>query len=191
MQFINLIYKVVPSGYGTKWSLAHCTKLYRGPERDSQGGEQPPGTSPRDEGTMIDDDFKRIVDQLFGRMMSDMLRMSPFSSLDAESDDHDEGSDEQRFESEIDSNEDHGEMIDLGDSILIAVDGVSDAARPRAVIKNRQLTVKIDGDNDRELKFDLPYNVSLKKSNTSVRNGVMEMHLPKTLNSEEEIGSKE
>lgn len=164
-------------------------KLYRGSEGDSQGGIQPPGASPRDEGTMIDDDFMRIVDQLFSRMMSDMLGISRWDSSGIESDAHIEDSEEQSVEFAKDKDENDGEMIDLGDSILVVVDNMPDTARPRAVIENKVLTIRIKTGHEREIRFELPYSVSVKRSNMSVKNGVMELHLPKLSNDEEEIDS--
>lgn len=166
------------------------SKLYRGPDGDSQGGAQPPGTSPRDEGTMIDDDFMRIVDRLFGRMMSDMLGMNPWGVRGTESDTRVEDSMEQSIEPRSDSDEKDGEMIDLADSILVVVDGVPDAAKIRAAVKNGQLTISIKGENEREISFDLPYHVSVKRSNLTVNNGVIEMHLPKILNNEKDIDAE-
>jgi hypothetical protein len=139
---------------------------------------------------MIDDDFMRIVDQLFGKMMSDILRMRSFDLPDGEAEDHLAGSEERSFEPNSEGQEEQGELFDLGDSILIVVDGVADGAKPRAVIKNRHLTINLGDEHEREIAFELPCRVNVKKSNASIRNGVMEMHIPKTLNNENDIESE-
>lgn len=135
---------------------------------------------------MVDDDFMRIVDQLFAGMMSDMLGMNPWESIDVESNEDSQGSGERT----LDSDEKDAEMIDLGDSILIVVDNMPEAPKIQALIKNQHLTIGVKIGHERKIGFDLPYRVSAKRSGFSVNNGVMEMRLPKILNEESDIDSE-
>jgi hypothetical protein len=132
----------------------------------------------------------RIVDRLFKSMMSDMLGISPWSTLEMGPDNSIEGPGESSVQSTLNHDEEDGEMIDLGDSVLIVVDNVPDAARVRAVVKDQHLAIQIRNGHQAETGFDLPYRVSVKRSGFSINNGVMEMRLPKILNEEKDTDSQ-
>ena len=68
------------------------------------------------------------------------------------------------------------EKIDLGDSLLLIMEGYSNAED--IIVEVLEKTVVVDNGSDKEY-VDIPYLVDVEKSGYSFRNGILEIRLEK------------
>ena len=80
------------------------------------------------------------------------------------------------------------EKIDLGDSVLILIEGQTDIENTPVKVSGTTIIVQL-GSERKEVVVDVGFQVDLEKSNVSHRNGVMEISAVKT--ESEDTGSND
>ena len=143
------------------------------------------GSNSRGMQYMIDDDFDKMVRHMFERFFKDTLGSNSnsagmirfgFQPSKVEED------------TDIDLTKEKDillEKIDLGDSLLLIMEGYSNAED--ITVEVLQKTIVVDNGSDKEY-VEIPYLVDVEKSGYSFRNGILEIRLEK-LDSENNVTS--
>ncbi|MHA3962811.1 MAG: hypothetical protein AM325_004650 [Candidatus Thorarchaeota archaeon SMTZ1-45] len=121
---------------------------------------------------MIDDDFesvfKRMIEELMGTfgMPMDNIRLRSWNDSFVD----------EPPEVQIDSMSDEPlvEKIDLGDGVLIVIDGLNDLEDPKVKVAESTIFVQ-PGLGKKEVTIEVGFPIDLEKSTASHRNGVIEI----------------
>jgi hypothetical protein len=134
---------------------------------------------------MIDDDFesvfRKMIEQLmesFGGIPEGNMRFRSWNGSIVN-----EPLDRQV---ELKSDDPIVEKIDLGDSVLILIQGQNDIENPSVKVSGSTVIVQL-GPERKEINIEVGFPIDLEKSNVSHRNGVMEISV---VNSDSEDTSK-
>jgi HSP20 family molecular chaperone IbpA len=126
---------------------------------------------------MIDDDFESVFRKMIEHFMGSFggipegnmtLRSWNGSSVNEPLD--------RNIESK--SDEPVVEKIDLGESVLILIDGQNDTENPSVEVSGSTIVVQL-GPARKEINIEVGFQIDLEKSNVSHRNGVIEITVAK------------
>ncbi|MHA1813811.1 MAG: Hsp20/alpha crystallin family protein [Candidatus Thorarchaeota archaeon] len=129
---------------------------------------------------IIDDEFDKIVRQMFERFFGGPMEMGPEGSATFTFRMMTTGmGPEQNEIPQTTGRTRDVEQIELEDRMIMIIDGVNTDIEPAVSMRDGQLVIKFtDGENN-TMKFDIPFNVDIEKSRVSLRNGVLEIDLVK------------
>ena len=126
---------------------------------------------------MIDDDFESVFRKMIEHFMGSFggipegnmtLRSWNGSSVNEPLDEQVESM----------SDEPLVEKIDLGESVLILIDGQNDTENPSVEVSGSTIVVQL-GPARKEINIEVGFQIDLEKSNVSHRNGVIEITVAK------------
>jgi len=136
---------------------------------------------------MIDDDFESVFREMiehfmksFGALPEGNMRLRSWNGSIVN-----EPLDEQV---ESMSDEPLVEKIDLGDSVLILIQGQNDIENPFVKVSGSTVVVQL-GPERKEINVEVGFQIDLEKSNVSHRNGVIEITVVKS--GSEDIGKND
>ncbi|MDF1538820.1 MAG: hypothetical protein P1Q69_07955 [Candidatus Thorarchaeota archaeon] len=132
---------------------------------------------------MIDDDFDKLVKDMFERFFGNAFRMVP-----GENGTH-IGISPEEFQQPVDNagHELFIDEIDLGDEYLVLVESPVSIEEPVAYARGTLLEIKVDPVVGQGIEINVPFNIDVEQSTVSHNNGVIEVRLVKSSNSNTEL----
>ncbi|MFW9850979.1 MAG: hypothetical protein ACFFF4_17765 [Candidatus Thorarchaeota archaeon] len=124
---------------------------------------------------MIDDDFDKLVRNMFERFFGKSFDMFPNESgIQMRI-----GSENNTIPETNPTREVVVDSIDLGDEYLVIIESPITVESPIASIKNNTLEVRFSEVVSKGVELEVPFNVDIAKSSVSQTNGVIEVRLVK------------
>ncbi len=124
---------------------------------------------------MIDDDFDKLVRNMFERFFGKSFDMFPNESgIQMRI-----GSEKNMVPEMNPTREVVVDSIDLGDEYLVIIESPTTVESPIASIKNNTLEVRFSEVVSKGVELEVPFNVDISKSSVSQTNGVIEVRLVK------------
>ena len=127
---------------------------------------------------MIDDDFESVFRKMIEQFMEAFGGM-PEGNMTIRSWNGSIVNEPLDAQIESDRIEPLVEKIDLGDSVLILIEGPTDTETPIVKVSGSSIIVQF-GAESKEINVDVGFQIDFEKSNVSHRNGVLEITAVKT-----------
>ena len=125
---------------------------------------------------MIDDDFDKIVRNMFEQFFGKALRLNPEENgIHIEID-----RSGMIFPEQTNQSEAYVDTMEYDDHLLVLVETSDHIEDPEAYISNNVLRLRINPESTRTIDVGLPAAIDLQESEMSYNNGVIEMKLVKT-----------
>jgi len=128
---------------------------------------------------MIDDDFESVFRKMIEQFMEAFGGM-PEGNMTIRSWNGSIVNEPLDAQIESDRIEPLVEKIDLGDSVLILIEGPTDTETPIVKVSGSSIIVQF-GAESKEINVDVGFQIDFEKSNVSHRNGVLEITAVKTI----------
>ncbi len=132
---------------------------------------------------MIDDDFNKLVKDMFERFFGNAFGMVPGENgvrIGISPEEVSQPSDNDDHELFVDE-------IDLGDEYLVIVDSPVSIEEPAAYVRGKMLEIKVNPVVERGIEVNVPFNINIENSTVSYNNGVIEVRLVKSSNPDTEL----
>ena len=127
---------------------------------------------------MIDDDFETVFRKMVEQFM-EAFGATPGGSMTFRSWNGSMFNEPLDEQVESNSSEPTVEKIDLGDSVLVLIEGPIDSDNPSVKVSGSTIVVQL-GPDKKDISIDVGFQIDLEKSNVSHRNGVIEISAVKT-----------
>ncbi|MBY8997086.1 MAG: hypothetical protein KGD60_05095 [Candidatus Thorarchaeota archaeon] len=136
---------------------------------------------------MIDDDFESVFRKMIEQLMESFGGL-PEGNITIRSWNGSIVNEPLDRKIEPKSDEPLVEKIDLGESVLILIEGQNDVENPSVEVSGSTIVVQL-GPAKKEINIEVGFQIDLEKSNVSHRNGVIE--ITATKNDNEGTGSND
>jgi HSP20 family molecular chaperone IbpA len=159
------------------WSLADQLASYEtgSPSLTPRGGRSRPG-SHKKVPIMIDDDFDKLVRDIFERFFGNAFKLVPGENGIQMRVGSEESIPESRTGRVLTVDE-----VDLGNEYLVIIETPVSVDSLVATVKDNVLEIRVSENVKRGIEVTIPFTVDIEKSNVSVLNGVIEARLVKAV----------